>query len=89
MVSQARKTKVIQIEVDSENSSRVDQGDGWMSPAHRNNQGFKKAGVKMSAVGNETNWPRKDNAYMGKQALSYQEYESRVWQERVKGHYEV
>jgi len=60
-----------------------------MSPAFKNNNNFVKAAAKMGAVGNETSWPRKDNAFMGKQSLSYQEAESRVWQLREIGKNEV
>ena len=43
----------------------------------------------MSAVGKDTIFPRKDNAFMAKQSLGYQEVESRVWVNRPIGKYEV
>eukprot|EP00356_Strombidium_inclinatum_P010961 CAMPEP_0170493870 /NCGR_PEP_ID=MMETSP0208-20121228/14316_1 /TAXON_ID=197538 /ORGANISM="Strombidium inclinatum, Strain S3" /LENGTH=185 /DNA_ID=CAMNT_0010769851 /DNA_START=214 /DNA_END=771 /DNA_ORIENTATION=+ len=36
----------------------------------------------MPAVGNEKKFPRKDNAFMAKESISYQEYDSRVWSHR-------
>jgi hypothetical protein len=60
-----------------------------MSPAFKNNNNFVKAAAKMPAVGIETKWPRKDNAFMAKQSLSFQEALSKVWQERDVGDREV
>ena len=82
--------KTIRIELDSQvGTSEPALGSGEMSPAYRNNGGFKKAAAKMSPVGNETKWPRKDNAFMAKNALSYQEYESKIWMERPRDQYET
>ena len=43
----------------------------------------------MPGPGNETKWPRRDKAYMAKQSLSYQELNSRVWQHKQDGPYEL
>ena len=62
---EVKRGKTITIEIDSEVSDiKID--DGEMSPAFKNNLNFKRAAAKMPAVGNETKWPRKDNAFMGK-----------------------
>jgi len=60
-----------------------------MSPAFKNNNNFVKAAAKMPAIGNETKWPRKDNAFMAKQSLSFQEANSKIWQEREVGEHET
>jgi hypothetical protein len=64
-----------------------------VSPASGTNASYKNAAVKMTPVGNEINypkenWPRKDNIFMGKQSLSYQEYESAIWKNREVKPYE-
>ena len=65
-----KRGKTITIEIDSEpDDLKLDEGE--MSPAYKNNLNFKRAAAKMGPVGNETKWPRKDNAFMGKQSLSY------------------
>jgi chloride channel 7 len=60
-----------------------------MSPAYKNNLNFKRAAAKMPAAGNEAKWPRKDNYFMGKQSLSYQEDQAKIWRNRVPDKYEV
>jgi hypothetical protein len=42
----------------------------------------------MSPNGNETSWPRKDNAFMAKNSVSYNDAMSKVWLERPIGKYE-
>lgn len=82
-----KKGKTITIEIDSE-LSETNLSEGEMSPAYKNNLNFKRAAAKMPAVGNETRWPRKDNYFMGKQSLSYQEAESKIWINRIPDKYE-
>ena len=69
-----RNKKTIRIEIDSSNtqvSEAAFELEGRISPAFKNNNNFVKAAAKMGPVGNETHWPRKDNAFMAKQSLSY------------------
>lgn len=83
--------KTIRIEIDDSNDSQQEAAanPGQVSPAFKNNNNFVKAAAKMAPIGNEKVYPRKDNAYMGKQSLSYQEYESNVWQRRIPAKYET
>ena len=60
------KKKTIKIEIDSEDSEKASKPPGQMSPAFRNNRGFRRSAAKMSAIGNETKWPRRDNAFTAK-----------------------
>ena len=88
-----RKTIKIEIE-ESDCDSKCDQHENAMgphremSPAYKNNNRFVKAAKKMSAVGDEQDWPRADNFYMGKNSLNYQEYDSKIWRERERGKHE-
>ena len=58
--------KTIRIEIDDSLGETDDAIVKPMSPAFKNNNNFVKAAAKMSAIGNEKSWPRKDNAYMHK-----------------------
>ena len=88
MVNQKKTTIHIEMNADFDG----DYDTGQVSPASGANPGYKNATVKMAPVGNEINypkekWPRADNIFMGKQSLSYQEYESAIWKNReVKGY---
>lgn len=42
----------------------------------------------MSPIGNETSWPRKDNAFRAKNSVNYGDARSKVWLERPIGKYE-
>ena len=80
--------KTIKIEIEESDYDQHENAMGphrEMSPAYKNNNRFVKAAKKMPAVGNEKDWPRADNFYMGKNALNYQEYDSKIWREREKG----
>jgi len=61
---------------------------GEISPAYEANKGFKRAAKKMSAIGNETVFPRNDNAFMAKESLSYEDSNSKIWLDRPKKIYE-
>lgn len=66
--------KTIKIEIEESDDGRHENAMGphrEMSPAYKNNNRFVRAAKKMSAVGNETAWPRIDNYFMGKNALNY------------------
>ena len=77
--------KTIKIEIDEDSKTSLESpAPKQMSPAFKNNNNFVKAAAKMGPVGIETSWPRKDNAFMAKQSLSYQEHDSRVWQLRPR-----
>lgn len=53
-------------------------------------QAFKKQVVatKMPAIGNETVFPRKDNAFKAKNCLNYNDSLSKVWQNRPRNKWE-
>ena len=76
----------IQIEMEASFDENQKASDGEMSDAIQANRGYSKAGKKMGAVGNETFTEKKqtrdDNFFMGKQSLSYQEYETAIWKNR-------
>jgi len=61
---------------------------GEISPAFEHNKGFKRAAKKMPALGNETVFPRNDNAFMAKESLSYDDSNSKIWLDRPKKIYE-
>jgi len=63
---QARKTIQIEIDSDLQTSEPNVDTNRPMSPAFKNNKNFRRAASKMPAVGNETKWPRRDNAFMVK-----------------------
>jgi hypothetical protein len=75
--------------IDDYDISSADGEQKQMSPAFKNNDNFVKAAAKMPGPGNETKWPRRDNAFMAKQSLSYQELNSRVWQLKQEGKYDT
>jgi len=87
----AQRTRTIQIEInESEENVQIkkEKKPGEISPAFEHNVGFKKAAKKMPAIGNETKFPRNDNAFMAKESLSYDDSNSKIWLERPKKFYE-
>lgn len=85
----SKHKKTIKIEIDDSLDSIEKQQNGEISPALKNHNNFVKAAAKMPPVGIETSYPRKDNAFMVKQSLNYQEVDSNIWRNREVDKYEV
>ena len=74
MTPAVQKKKAIALNINTEDDEFSEDDpthEKQMSPAFKNNNNFEKAALKMPGPGNETKWPRRDNAFMAKQSLSY------------------